>query len=175
MRRICSQSSSWSLVSSRYQLFYNDIEVGLLAYVVAGTAAVAGTTEPVREIGGAPVPCLWTAWLTSTAIRMTTTGRPSRAYWARIPPSKKWFKNEGASADALRGLAEVMEVGLPREYFDLLAYSNGGEGPLPPPFHTLCLDGAESAAEPAQVELFKGLYPGWFVFGGDGGGELYAT
>lgn len=53
MLRICSQSCSWSLVSSRYQLFYNDIEVGLLGYVVAGTAAVAGTAEPVREIGGA--------------------------------------------------------------------------------------------------------------------------
>ena len=39
----------------------------------------------------------------------------------RLPPANNWFKNEGASADALQRLAEVTEAGLPREYFDLLA------------------------------------------------------
>jgi hypothetical protein len=72
-----------------------------------------------------------------------------------LPPSKTWFKKEGASTDALRVLATVVEVGLPHEYLDLLAFSNVGEGPLPAPFHTLCLDDAESAAEPGRVELFK--------------------
>jgi hypothetical protein len=92
----------------------------------------------------------------------------------QLPPSTKWLKNEGASTDALRVLAAAVEVGLPQEYLDLLTFSNGGEGPLPAPFHTLCLDDAESAAEPGRVELFKSLYPGWFIFGSDGGSELYA-
>jgi cell wall assembly regulator SMI1 len=91
-----------------------------------------------------------------------------------LPPSKTWFRNEGASVAALQALADAVEVALPMEYLELLAFSNGGEGPLAAPFHNLCLDDAESAAEPGRVELFKNLYPGWFVFGGDGGGELYA-
>lgn len=92
----------------------------------------------------------------------------------QLPSSKTWFKLEGASAQALRALADVATAGLPQEYLDLLAYSNGGEGPLPSPLHTLCLDDAQSAAEPRRVALFEKLYPGWFVFGGNGGGELYA-
>lgn len=88
--------------------------------------------------------------------------------------SKTWSKNEGASVGALRAPADAVEVERPKAYVDLLAFSNGGEGPLPAPFHTLCLDDAESAAEPGRVDLFKSLNPGWFVFGGDGGGELYA-
>lgn len=92
----------------------------------------------------------------------------------KIPPSKQWFRNEGASLDALQVLMNSVEVELPKEYLELLVFSNGGEGPLPVPYYTLCLDDAESASNPAKVELFKNLYPGWFVFGGDGGGELYA-
>jgi cell wall assembly regulator SMI1 len=92
----------------------------------------------------------------------------------KLPPSKQWFRNEGASSDALQVLIDSVEVKLPKEYLELLAFSNGGEGPLPVPYYTLCLDDAESASNSARVELFKNLYPGWFVFGGDGGGELYA-
>lgn len=92
----------------------------------------------------------------------------------KLPPSKTWFRNEGASMAALQALADAVEVALPKEYLELLAFSNGGEGPLPAPFHNLCLDDAESAAEPGRVELFKSLFPGWFVFGGDGGDELHA-
>ncbi|MDR7376069.1 hypothetical protein J2X19_000727 [Rhodoferax ferrireducens] len=46
----------------------------------------------------------------------------------QLSSSKTWFKMEGASAQALRILADVVTAGLPQEYLDLLAYSNGGEG-----------------------------------------------
>lgn len=92
----------------------------------------------------------------------------------KLPPSTQWLSNEGASLDALQVLTDSVEVELPKEYLELLAFSNGGEGPLRAPYYTLCLDDVESASEPTRVELFKNLYPGWFVFGGDGGGEFYA-
>jgi hypothetical protein len=71
-------------------------------------------------------------------------------------------------------LMDSVEVALPREYLAFLAFSDGGEGPLLPPYYTLCLDTAACACAPDRVAIFKDIYPGWFVFGGDGGGELYA-
>lgn len=92
----------------------------------------------------------------------------------KLSPSKHWFTNEGAASSALQVLMDSVDVELPKEYVEFLAFSNGFEGRLLAPYYTLCLDDAATASEPERVELFKKIYPGWFVFGGDGGGELYA-
>ncbi|CAB3700832.1 hypothetical protein LMG24238_03627 [Paraburkholderia sediminicola] len=41
---------------------------------------------------------------------------------------------------------------------------------MPDPFGVFYLDRVEDASNPGQI----GLYPGWFIFGGDGGLELFA-
>ncbi|WP_156882625.1 SMI1/KNR4 family protein [Pseudomonas sp. CF161] len=85
-----------------------------------------------------------------------------------------WVGNEGASAAALERLRSVAPSVLPLEYYQLLACSNGGEGPLPDPFFTLCLDPAETASDSEQIAMFADSAPGLFVLGSDGGGQLFA-
>lgn len=86
----------------------------------------------------------------------------------------KWFKRDGASESALQNLRQAVGVALPDEYVQLLAYSNGGEGDLPPPFCTLCLDSAEETADPDNLKFYAEQYPGFLVFGGSGGLLLFA-
>lgn len=88
-----------------------------------------------------------------------------------ISSNRKWFKNEPASSEALQALRQAVKAELPSEYFDLLAFSNGGEGPLAIPPWNFCLDSAEQAT---KYVLLKNFFEGFFVFGGDGGGELIA-
>jgi hypothetical protein len=91
-----------------------------------------------------------------------------------FPAGRKWFKFPGASREALEALRAGAGVELPREYFDLLAFSNGGEGPLDVMPLNFCLDSAEDAlkykSEKARVEHF----PGFFIFGSSGGGDYIA-
>ena len=47
--------------------------------------------------------------------------------------NSSWSGNEGASAAALDTLRAAAPRELPSEYYQLLEYSNGGEGPLPDP------------------------------------------
>jgi hypothetical protein len=49
----------------------------------------------------------------------------------KLLPSKHWFRNKGASSDELQALMDSIEVELPKEYLELLAFSNGGEGLFP--------------------------------------------
>lgn len=86
----------------------------------------------------------------------------------------KWFKLDGASPVALHTLCTSVPRELPTEYLQFLAYSNGGEGELPEPYFSFCLDSAEVASAPSQLSLYERLCPGWFVFGGNGGLELFA-
>lgn len=44
---------------------------------------------------------------------------------------REWRKVDGAPADAIAELKSVAPTVLPDSYFALLAFSNGGEGPLP--------------------------------------------
>lgn len=91
-----------------------------------------------------------------------------------IPANWEWHGNDGASADALTELQRVADIELPREYLDLLAFSNGGEGSLPVLPFNFCLDSAEEAATTRREGTFGGSLPGFFVIGGSGGGELIA-
>jgi len=87
---------------------------------------------------------------------------------------REWFKNEGASEEAINSLMKFAPVPLPPSYLALLRYSNGGEGPLPVQPWNLCLDTAEFAAETAQVGLQKEFFPDLFIIGTNGGGEAIA-
>jgi hypothetical protein len=72
-------------------------------------------------------------------------------------------------------LRAVGPADFPQRYVDLLAYSDGGEGPLPVNPYNLCLDSARAVAERiesrnnGQADL-----DGFLIFGGNGGGEYLA-
>lgn len=85
-----------------------------------------------------------------------------------------WYKQAGASAEALEKLRRVCHFELPVPLLELLAYSDGGEGPLPVEPYNFCLDSAETIAQ-AQIErTYEEFFSGYFVFGSNGGGELIA-
>lgn len=85
-----------------------------------------------------------------------------------------WYKQAGASAEALEKLRRVCDFELPVPLLELLAYSDGGEGSLPVEPYNFCLDSAETIAQ-AQIErTYEEFFPGYFVFGSNGGGELIA-
>lgn len=92
----------------------------------------------------------------------------------KIPANRIWSKHPGASTEALAALRNTVGVGLPDEYFDLLAFSNGGEGPLPVPPYNFCLDSAEDAARLKREKTYDESFPGFFVIGGNGSGEYIA-
>jgi SMI1/KNR4 family protein SUKH-1 len=86
----------------------------------------------------------------------------------------QWFRQGPASDLALEKLKLAVVDPLPQEYLDLLSYSNGGEGPLPVQPYNLCLDSAEVTAESWQTGAYKEFFPGFLVFGSNGGGEYIA-
>lgn len=91
-----------------------------------------------------------------------------------ILANRIWLKQPGASSEALQKLREAAGVELPDQYFDLLAFSNGGEGPLPVPPYNFCLDSAEDAARLKREKTYDESFPGFFVIGGNGSGEYIA-
>jgi len=90
-----------------------------------------------------------------------------------IPESRDWFKVDGATTDVISTLRSVSPTGVPARYYELLAFSNGGEGSLPVQPFNLCLDTADEVAASAREGRYKELAD-FFVFGGSGGGELIA-
>jgi hypothetical protein len=84
---------------------------------------------------------------------------------------REWFKNEGASEDAISRLSTVAPFQLPPSYLALLRYSNGGEGPLPVDPWNFCLDTAELAADTEQNGRLKEFFPNLFIVGTSGGGD----
>ncbi len=87
---------------------------------------------------------------------------------------REWFKNEGASEEAVSRLSAVASIKLPESYLMLLRYSNGGEGPLPIAPWNFCLDTAELAADTEQGGKLKEFFPSFYVLGTSGGGEAIA-
>ena len=87
---------------------------------------------------------------------------------------RTWLKYPGASDEALDALRAKAGVELPLEYFDLLAFSNGGEGPLAVSPWSFCLDSAEDAIKYKVARTYEEFFPGFFVFGSSGGGEYIA-
>jgi hypothetical protein len=91
-----------------------------------------------------------------------------------LQAGRTWFKYPGASPDVLDALRAGAGVELPKEYFDLLAFSNGGEGPISVSPYTLCLDSAEDALKYKVERTYEEFFPGFFVFGSNGGGAYIA-
>ncbi len=91
-----------------------------------------------------------------------------------FPADCEWFRNPGASYDALHALRKHAGVNLPDEYYQLLAYSNGGEGSLPISPFNFCLDTAEYATKNKLDKNYEEFFPGFFVFGTSGGGDYIA-
>jgi hypothetical protein len=91
-----------------------------------------------------------------------------------LPPGRTWHKESGASREALDELRRSASAELPQEYFDLLAFSNGGEGPLSVSPYNFCLDSAEEAVKYKLQKTYEQFFPGFFVFGSDGGGDYIA-
>ncbi len=91
-----------------------------------------------------------------------------------LAAGRTWFKYPGASPKALDALRAGAGIELPKEYFDLLAFSNGGEGPLSVAPYNFCLDSAEDALKYKVAKTYEEFFPGFFVFGSNGGGEYIA-
>src|SRR5262249_25093877 len=80
-----------------------------------------------------------------------------------IAADREWRGTDGASPELLERLRKVMPADLPPEYFQLLAFSNGGEGPLPVEPYNFCLDEAEYAAKQYADKVFHEYFPGRLV------------
>lgn len=88
---------------------------------------------------------------------------------------RDWFKLGGATPEELARLDAVVPDGLPALYLELLAFSNGGEGPLPINPYNFCLDSAMTVTEAIEsANHGQANLQGFLIFGGNGGGEYIA-
>jgi len=87
---------------------------------------------------------------------------------------RAWYRVAGATAEDLARL-QAVAPSLPARYLDLLAFSNGGEGPLAIPPYNLCLDPALTVAQGISSRNYgQPDFEGFLVFGSTGGGEYLA-
>lgn len=88
---------------------------------------------------------------------------------------RDWVGGDGAKAEELVRLRAVVPSDLPERYLDLLAFSDGGEGPLPVSPYNLCLDPANIVVETFKCHNHgQADLEGFLIFGGNGGGEYIA-
>ena len=91
-----------------------------------------------------------------------------------IGENKEWYKFDGATDDELSSLVNHVDFELPQKYLELLKFSNGGEGPLSVQPFNFVLDNIEDTISMFSSEHYRNLYHGYFIFGGNGAGELMA-
>jgi hypothetical protein len=91
-----------------------------------------------------------------------------------IPPDRDWERAPGASADALKALRLAAPSHLPRAFFDFLAWSDGGQGPLAVQPLWFMLYPASETLGIWQRGEYAEHFPGLFVFGSNGAGEAIA-
>lgn len=88
---------------------------------------------------------------------------------------RDWFAVSGAAVEELSRLRAVVPDNLPERYLELLAFSNGGEGPLPIRPYNLCLDTAGTVAETIEGKNHRQAdLQGFLIIGGNGSGEYIA-
>lgn len=85
---------------------------------------------------------------------------------------RDWSAAPAAEAEVLERLRQISPVELPASYLNLLAFSDGGEGPLSISPYTLCLDPAAEVIE--AIRSGRTGSDGFLAFGGNGGGEYIA-
>ena len=88
-----------------------------------------------------------------------------KAHWDRVPP---------ASESAIQALVEQSGVDLPQDYLAFLRFSNGGDGHIGIEPGWFQIWPAEEVVETNQFFELEEELPGFFAFGGNGGGELFA-
>lgn len=89
-----------------------------------------------------------------------------------ISADRAWYSFPGATQREIVALRNRCPPGLPDAYFKLLAFSNGGEGPLPVAPFNFVLDSTTQVLD--EVWMRDNGLEGLFAFGGTGGGELVA-
>lgn len=87
---------------------------------------------------------------------------------------REWRRVGGASPAAIEHLKAIAPVALPASYLSLLAFSNGGEGPLAVQPYWLCLHPAEEVVHIEQSGILSEYFPKLFVIGDNGAGEAVA-
>jgi hypothetical protein len=91
-----------------------------------------------------------------------------------IPADREWHRIEGAPPEELEGLRSFTPPGLPETYYDLLGFSNGGEGPFGIQPCWFVLYTAEEAATAWTGGVYAEFFPDLFVFGSNGANEAFA-
>src|SRR5947199_4788233 len=88
--------------------------------------------------------------------------------------SEFWYRKPPASPAIIQKLRLDTNNSLPEDYFSFLEYSNGGEGPLLIEPGWFSLWPAEEVIISNIEYGIKEWFPGFFGFGSNGGGELFA-
>ena len=88
-----------------------------------------------------------------------------KAHWDRVPPARE---------SAIQALVEQSGVDLPQDYLAFLRFSNGGDGHIGIEPGWFQIWPAEEVVETNQFFELEEELPGFFAFGGNGGGELFA-
>ena len=91
-----------------------------------------------------------------------------------VSPDRIWSKEIGASAEEIQEFEDALPFDLPRQYLDLLRFTNGGEGELalmPLWFQLFPISGALGRW---RNEFFRKEFPTLFFFGTNGGLESIA-
>ncbi len=86
-------------------------------------------------------------------------------FWRPAPP---------ASEASLARLRKLSPVELPQSYLDLLAFCDGGEGPLPVEPLWFQLDPADVIADAIKHRQHTAGFPGFIVIGSNAGSEYIA-
>jgi hypothetical protein len=85
----------------------------------------------------------------------------------------EWYKFEGASDSEIANLESSTNYELPALYIKLLRFSNGGECSLKVQPFTFVLDSVSDVVCYLQSDSSL-FYKDYFIFGGNGAGELLA-
>lgn len=89
--------------------------------------------------------------------------------------ARDWFSKPSASKSELAEIREALPPTIPPAYFDLLAESNGGEGPLPVNPYNFCLDPVATVLDAFRSRNYdRPDLDGFLIFGSDGSRELIA-
>jgi hypothetical protein len=89
-------------------------------------------------------------------------------------PDARWEREPAANPESIQQLRAEARYPLPASYLAFLAFSNGGEGPLAVAPGWFVIWSAEEVLESNEGYQVDKEVPGFFGFGSNGGGELFA-
>ena len=91
-----------------------------------------------------------------------------------ITADREWSRAAPASDASLARLRRSSPVDLPQSYCALLAYSDGGEGPLQVQPLWFQLDPSDVTADAIERRQYNEFFPGFVIIGSNGAGEYIA-